>query len=550
MDKQPKKLKRVVIKEELVALTGDYIKALILNQFIYWSERTGEFDQFITEERKRDPDAVIDLSYGWIYKKTDELIDELMLNISANTVRRHLIALEEMGYLSERRNPKYKWDRVLQYRPDIVKIQIDLHNLGYALADYPLTHANSTLKGRNPTLKVQTLQNDVAIPETTTEITNRDISLEKKLSESEPFSVRTETLSANAKNSETAKTSDTPSLVPVFSDNNVIPEMGNILEKMSVDGLVNYKLDGTNPEWSSFRWADNGLPVENIPYGIAKKYGYELPEIQGVQENVLVDTRTTYEVGEETHFGLGPHPQVLAKYASKVARAAAETLDKEIMGEDVPEMGALDDVFGENPRQDEIDAHQTAPRMTPEELLLASMGAGVPGEIRSVLASMRDRGWQVRDERVETVLAQFFEITGFEIPSNKAQRKLFEVGARDHLDEALFEGRIGELYKVVWDSVLEDVSAGDLVLTHPRAFSKLMYGAVNREAGRDTSKGPAGGLTRNQVLHVFQNKGLVKVKEIEGTGKHGFFWTDTGEPVDKKLPRDLIKKHILNKSSV
>ncbi len=220
------------------------------------------------------------------------------------------------------------------------------------------------------------------------------------------------------------------------------------------------------------------------------------------------------------------------------------------MKEDTPETGGLDDVFGENPRQDEIDAHKKAPRMTPEELLLASMGAGVPGEIRSVLASMRDRGWQVRDERVETVLAQFFEITDFEIPSNKAQRKLFEVGARDHLDETLFEGRISELYKVVWDSVLEDVSAGDLVLTHPKAFSKLMYGAVNREAGRDTSKGPAGGLTRNQVLHIFQNKGLVEVKEIEGTGKHGFFWADTGEPVGKKLPRDLIEKHILNKSSV
>lgn len=35
----PRKLKRVVIKEELVILTGDHIAALALNQFLYWFER-------------------------------------------------------------------------------------------------------------------------------------------------------------------------------------------------------------------------------------------------------------------------------------------------------------------------------------------------------------------------------------------------------------------------------------------------------------------------------------------------------------------------------
>lgn len=48
------KLKRVVIKEELVALTGDAISALVLNQFIYWSERRHDFDKFIKEERERN----------------------------------------------------------------------------------------------------------------------------------------------------------------------------------------------------------------------------------------------------------------------------------------------------------------------------------------------------------------------------------------------------------------------------------------------------------------------------------------------------------------
>ena len=222
-----------------------------------------------------------------------------------------------------------------------------------------------------------------------------------------------------------------------------------------------------------------------------------------------------------------------------VAEAAALKLDAQIMGGE----DELKDVFGENPRQDEIDAHQTVPRMTSEELLLASMGAGDPPEIRAKLAQIRDEGWQVRDSEVETALAQFFATTGFILPTMKTQRKLCEVGAREHLQEEHFRGQLWDLYKTVWSELEEDVANG-LNITHPRAFTKSMYRVLNQRAGRDTSKGPAGGLTRNQVLHVFQNEGLVEVKEVDGTGKHDFFWTETGEPVGKKLPRDLISKHI------
>ena len=49
---EPKKLKRVVIKEELFALTGDFKEAIILNQFNYWSERRSDFDKFVEEENK------------------------------------------------------------------------------------------------------------------------------------------------------------------------------------------------------------------------------------------------------------------------------------------------------------------------------------------------------------------------------------------------------------------------------------------------------------------------------------------------------------------
>ena len=38
-----RRLKRAVIKEEFVALTGDVIEAL--NQFLYWSDRFNNIDQ-------------------------------------------------------------------------------------------------------------------------------------------------------------------------------------------------------------------------------------------------------------------------------------------------------------------------------------------------------------------------------------------------------------------------------------------------------------------------------------------------------------------------
>ena len=47
---EPKKIKKVVIREDLVAITGDYKKAVILGQFIYWADRVADADKFIQKE--------------------------------------------------------------------------------------------------------------------------------------------------------------------------------------------------------------------------------------------------------------------------------------------------------------------------------------------------------------------------------------------------------------------------------------------------------------------------------------------------------------------
>ena len=137
-----KKLKRAVIKEELVELTGDFRPALILNQFIYWIERMYDTDKYILEEKERalkhEIEVSIDESKGWVYKTAEDLNEELMIGMSVPTIRKYIKQLVEQGYLIQRKNPKYKWDKTMQYRVDLYKIQLDLGKMGYILEGFKL----------------------------------------------------------------------------------------------------------------------------------------------------------------------------------------------------------------------------------------------------------------------------------------------------------------------------------------------------------------------------------------------------------------------------
>ena len=131
------KLKRAVIKEELVALTNDYLKALILNQFIYWSERVRDFDEFVEEEmqiaERNSDDVDIEKRNGWIYKSCEHLSEELMVGKSIQSMRRYIGWLVEGGLIEERNSPKYGWDRTKQYRLNFVRLNQELEKKGYSL---------------------------------------------------------------------------------------------------------------------------------------------------------------------------------------------------------------------------------------------------------------------------------------------------------------------------------------------------------------------------------------------------------------------------------
>ena len=135
-----KPLKRIVIKEELVALTGDFKKAIVLNQFLYWQERVEDFDKLIEEQKRRASNEGIEINMpeqnGWIYKTAEELSEETMLGMSPQTVRRIIKSLVENGWLQERCNPEFKWDKTLQYRINFHKLIDDLKEIGYHLDGY------------------------------------------------------------------------------------------------------------------------------------------------------------------------------------------------------------------------------------------------------------------------------------------------------------------------------------------------------------------------------------------------------------------------------
>lgn len=178
------KIKKAVIREDLLSITKDYRKAILLNQFIYWSERVSDADKFIEKENeiaKNNGEVERELFYGWIYKTAEELADEVMLGLSASQIRRYINDLVELGYLSKRNNPKYKWDRTLQYRVNLVNIAKDLKKNGFPLSDYKIDIPDDENTITHPCVindepeENQSQSGECAIPENTNkDYDNRD----------------------------------------------------------------------------------------------------------------------------------------------------------------------------------------------------------------------------------------------------------------------------------------------------------------------------------------------------------------------------------------
>jgi DNA-binding transcriptional ArsR family regulator len=114
--------------------------AIILGQLLFWFEKVRAYDECLLDEYRAlscgGSAKAPKLRDGWIYKKASDLISETMLSISEQTMRRHLIALVDAGWVEARNNPENKWDKVLQYKPNLAAISKALNAIGYALQGY------------------------------------------------------------------------------------------------------------------------------------------------------------------------------------------------------------------------------------------------------------------------------------------------------------------------------------------------------------------------------------------------------------------------------
>lgn len=195
-----KREKIAVLREGLLALTGNVNAAIILNQFIYWAECKAESDAMYAKEieayEREYGDVNFKPTFGWIYKSSVELAEETMLGLSPASMRKFIKQLVDSGFLQERRNPKFKWDRTMQYNVNLKFIQQELQKLGFVLNGYKFDTKQVTdeknaadntdmedekskipflkNKNQNSESKNQNTKNSKAIPEITTKITKED----------------------------------------------------------------------------------------------------------------------------------------------------------------------------------------------------------------------------------------------------------------------------------------------------------------------------------------------------------------------------------------
>jgi len=149
-EQEVRELQRVVIKEELVELTGKHFEAALLNNLIFWHGITEKMDQSLLVqisqlEKRGAKQGTINkkkkqIRDGWFFKTADELSAELIGWGSPQKIGRALNELSKNGWVEKGNNPdpKMKWDRTTWLKVNINKIATDLLKIGYALEGYSL----------------------------------------------------------------------------------------------------------------------------------------------------------------------------------------------------------------------------------------------------------------------------------------------------------------------------------------------------------------------------------------------------------------------------
>lgn len=123
----PPEQQLVIIRHDyLVICNGDHCTAAILNVFEHWTNiKRAMMDQAAAENElaeKAGKPRTADID-EWIYMSQPKLQkNELLGLFGEKKVAAGLAILIEKGYLETRNNPRFTWDRTIQYRLNVQKV--------------------------------------------------------------------------------------------------------------------------------------------------------------------------------------------------------------------------------------------------------------------------------------------------------------------------------------------------------------------------------------------------------------------------------------------
>jgi len=105
-----------IIRKDLLAITGNKTQAILLNQLLYWSERTRDRIPYEQEEMLRAGGHDTGLTHGWIHRTMAQLGEELFM--CSKTVARNIAQLMKTGIIAAKKSTLNKWDNTTLYRVD------------------------------------------------------------------------------------------------------------------------------------------------------------------------------------------------------------------------------------------------------------------------------------------------------------------------------------------------------------------------------------------------------------------------------------------------
>lgn len=158
----------VMIREEYFAICDkNHCAAALLNVFEYWTDiKIGQREQAEAEnEIAQAGNASPIESDLWIYKSIPDLRKELLGLFGVSKIGKALDLLTAKGFIDSRNNPKYGWDRTLQY-------EFKIENVQKAIQALKITHGSVKKKVSKASKTThRSVKNNAAIPETTTQTT-------------------------------------------------------------------------------------------------------------------------------------------------------------------------------------------------------------------------------------------------------------------------------------------------------------------------------------------------------------------------------------------